>query len=395
MSFYSSLAYRYRPAISEVCEIVRENYYDVGATENFALACKKAERDFPRFLNARDTVHLINDLLSYIQTSHLALFDPEENTKLWFHESLDNGIRARDINGFVIVYEVLAKSSAEKAGIKIGDEILTIDQNEIRGSTELTGRSGDFVVVRNEHTQSIKVIAEKYEEDESLKIIEIDKTHAVLRVKSFLSPFFETEKLLPIVKELRGFSNVIIDLRGNIGGSFPAMMRLLSIFTCEPTLVGKLLVSEQHQTREEDLKDNLDIESQISQIEKVQTLNLRTLKPSVCLRDNLLVLIDHGTASVSEIFADGLKQAGRAEVLGQSSAGEVVMAKWFSIVSLGASSEGSAFSLSVPIANFENSKLQKLEDVGIRPDIYLEYSFENAIHGVDSWIDEILKLRHK
>ncbi len=394
-SFYSSLVYRYRPTIDEVCTIVVDNYFDLSATEKFARACEKAKHEFPQFASAHSTVQIINDLLSNIQTSHLNLFEPEESTKIWFHESIDNGIRARDISGFVVIFEVLQGSAAEKAGLKKGDEILSVDQNEIHLSLDIVGRSGDFIVVRNEHTLSVTVLAEKYEEDESLVVQRIDETHAVLRVKSFLSPFFESEKFSPIVKELRKYPNLLIDLRGNIGGSFPAMMRLMSVFICEPQFVGRLTVSPQHLVPEEDLKDDLETESQLAQIERVQILNLRTFKLKRCLNSRLSVLVDRNTSSVSEIFADGLHQLKRAQIAGQPTAGEVVMAKWFLISSLGTISDGTGYSLSVPIADYENLKLKKLEEVGIRPDIFLDYNFERALLGNDSWIDEILKLRHK
>ena len=179
-----------------------------------------------------------------------------------------------------------------------------------------------------------------------------------------------------------------------MAGVFPGMMRLLSAFSCEPELVGSLLISKKHQLPEVELKDELDVESQLAQIQSAQKLNLRSFKPLVCLRPHLWILVDHQTASVSEIFVDHLKQTKRAQVLGQLTAGEVVMAQWFSIASLGQSG-GASYSLSVPIADYENFRYQKLEEAGVRPDIFLDYDLESALTGRDSWIDEILKMRHK
>ncbi len=395
LSFYESLAYRYRPAIDEACQIVSENYFDSAAIENFSLACEKAKLEFPKFLSAQAAAKTISELLSYINTSHLALFDPTENDQIWLHESLDNGIRARNIGGYAVVSEVLPKSPAEKVDIKVGDIILSVDSQQIADAKEIRGRSGLLMLLRHDFAREVRIRAEKFAEDDSLRVEILQEGVALLRVKSFLSSFFETEKLSPIINELKAFPNIIVDLRGNIGGSFPAMMRLLATFACEPELVGSLMISKRHEDPEVDLNDDLKVESQLEQIRRAQKLNLRLHEPAVCLKAHLWILIDHQTASVSEIFVDHLQQTKRARVAGQLTAGEVVMAQWFSIESLGTKPNGSTYSLSVPIADYANFKLQRIEEVGVHPDVFLEYELATALRGRDSWIDEILKMRHK
>ena len=54
-----------------------------------------------------------------------------------------------------------------------------------------------------------------------------------------------------------------------------------------------------------------------------------------------------------------------------------------------------AYSLSVPIADYQNHKLVRLEDIGVPPNTFLNYKFADSLQGRDSWIDEILKMRHK
>ncbi len=204
------------------------------------------------------------------------------------------------------------------------------------------------------------------------------------------SDFYQA-KLDAIIDQAHGFQELIVDLRGNIGGSFPAMLRLLSAFSCRSELVGHLLISSSHQTPVVELKDDLDTESQLLQIADAQKISLRTHPGHACYRNKLWVMVDHQTSSVSEIFADHIQESQRGAVVGEVTAGQVVMAKWFGLDSF----EGEAYSLSVPIANYQNFKLQELEELGVRPQKNLFYNLPEALLGADSWVDEILKMRHK
>ncbi len=389
-SFLSLTMYQFRPAIDEACQIVLENYFDQSALQNFEKSCADAKLQFPKFMSAPATAKYINEILGGLKVSHLFLYEPEENLQIWFHEAVDNGLRARDINGSVVIFEVLKGSSAEKAGILKGDQLVSVDQREIHFASDLFGLSGLFTLIRQNHAVQVKIAASKFEEDDSLEVRPINSDLAVLRVKSFLSADFEQEKLDAVIRKTLAYPELVIDLRGNIGGSFPAMIRLLSAFTCRDDWIGSLIISKTHPIAELELKDDLETESQLSQIESAQKITLKTHKARQCYLKKLWVMTDHQTSSVSEIFADHLQSHHRARVLGEVTAGQVVMAKWFAMTTLGRQ----GFSLSVPIAQYINSHSQALEEIGVRPEKNLFYSLPVELSGHDSWVDEILKMRH-
>src|SRR5690606_14906292 len=93
---------------------------------------------------------------------------------------------------------------------------------------------------------------------------------AHLRLSSFLPQYFEREKWLDIVSSLAPYERLIIDLRGNSGGSFPAMLRVLSTFFCTSEEIGSLTRSSVAIEHEEEeaavLADTLISDLQLRQL---------------------------------------------------------------------------------------------------------------------------------
>jgi C-terminal processing protease CtpA/Prc len=163
-------------------------------------------------------------------------------------------------------------------------------------------------------------------------------------------------------------------------------LRTLSPFRCETPFIGSLyhmLRGSANSTLE--LTDTLDAENQIRQLDQATWLELRAFSTYGCFNGPTVVLVDSGTMSTAEIFTEAFSHRPRSTILGQPTAGEVVMARWFPVMSL-----GEDYSLSIPIAGYVTASGAEIEGIGVFPARNLFYDLGKALSGHDSWMDDAL-----
>jgi C-terminal processing protease CtpA/Prc len=382
----------YRRAALEVCDLIANHYHRRHDDDvvRFIRDCR-AEAENQSFLYSKaDNIRRINLRLERLGTSHMAVYNPDENRVLWDHVGLDTGIRSRFVEEYLIVHRVLPGSPAERAGLKPGDILLELNESEITSPQEAQAGRGVFRIARQQKKGDFlelefEIHPEKVAEDMSAFVKRLPDGVSVLRVPSFLPRYFEDGSWKALLEPLRSSRHVILDVRENSGGSFPAMMRLLSAFHCEPRLVGQILrPPSAHLKLQTDLLDTLDTSSQLTQIQEYTRVNLRTFGGYSCYDGPVTVLIDSGTSSVAEIFAQAFFSRPRSRVWGQPSAGQVVMARWFSVMAFG----GEDYSISIPIAGFVSVEGVELERKGVMPQRLLHHKAASSLEGRDFWIEE-------
>ncbi len=104
-----------------------------------------------------------------------------------------------------------------------------------------------------------------------------------------------------------------------------------------------------------------------------------------CYRGPVRVLVDAGTSSVAEIFAEALGARLKTGLYGQPTAGQVVMARWFPLPALG----NESFVISIPIAGYKTASGAELEESGVHPTTYLYYDLRRSLEGRDSWLEQV------
>ncbi len=158
------------------------------------------------------------------------------------------------------------------------------------------------------------------------------------------------------------------------------MLRALSPFMCQPREVGRIWRQKRAGSKPpQELHDDLSADAQLEQVTASDEVILKTFDGYGCFRGKTLVLVDQNTSSVSEIFAHAMPR-----VWGLLTAGQVVMARWFSISSLG----GGDYAMSIPIAGFRAPNGDEIERQGVRPSKVLTYDLKQALKGVDNWVSE-------
>jgi carboxyl-terminal processing protease len=219
------------------------------------------------------------------------------------------------------VISPLPKSPAERAGVKAGDLILKIIDkannvdkdttdislneavNLIRGKigTEVTlnmfreGKAAPYDVVLKRENIVVPSIELEWKEQNGKKV-------AWIKLYKFTERLFtewpEKVEEIKAEKAKGNFGGVIIDLRNNPGGFLQASVLVASDFIKEGVIVTQ--------------KSSDGSEEKYNVVEGMGNL----------LNDKLVVLINGGSASASEILAGALKEYNRAKLVGEKSFGK-------------------------------------------------------------------------
>lgn len=380
----------YRKGSLRVCQLIGEHYHrrEESAVQEFLKNCALDVRAESFFLARDEIIARINRRLEALGTSHLSFYSPSENREIWENTSRDTGIRSRLVDAYLVVHNVLAKSPAARAGVRPGDVLEGLNGRWITTPHQAQTGSGVFTIMRRSQKIEQRVEAEELQEDLSPLLTDLGNGGAILKIPSFLPRYFDHAFWRSLSRQFPRIKQMVIDVRGNSGGSFPAMLRALSPFRCEHPLIGSLYQPLRKDLRSDaDLENRLDAESQLELLEKFRRVNLRTFMDYGCFNGPVTVLIDSDTSSVAEIFAQAFFSRPRSRIWGQPSAGRVVMARWFSVPEFGSEE----FAVSIPIAGYQTSDGLDLESQGIYPQHVLHYDVGRALEGRDSWLEEAVR----
>ena len=164
--------------------------------------------------------------------------------------------------------------------------------------------------------------------------------------------FFQLNSYTEFVEHLNklrenGINGLVLDLRGNPGGLLDQSIKISNIF-----LENKLIVS----TRGKDSRMDIDFFSE-------NNFGVKYNGP-------VIVLIDSGSASASEIVAGALKNNNRAIVIGENSFGKGTVQEVYE------QADGAAIKLT--IAEYLNPKNYKVHENGVKPHIqFIKGKVEN------------------
>ena len=343
------------PLIAQETKRVKSTY------ENLDLFGDIFERIRSSYVEEIDEEKLIESAISGMLSSldpHSSYMAPEDFSTMQVQtrgEFGGLGIEVTQENGFVKVVSPIDDTPADKAGVEAGDFITKVDGESTLGKTldeavdKMRGPVGSEII--------ITIVREGIDEPFDISIIrdtiEIKAVKArtegktiVLRVSSFTSKTYPNlkdslEKEIKSSGGLENINGVVVDLRNNPGGLLNQAIRVSDAFLNS----GEIVSTRGRGTRD-------------SERYNATPGDLTNGKPVV-------VLINGGSASASEIVAGALQDHQRAIIVGTKSFGKGSVQ---TIIPL--SSDGAAMRLTT--ARYYTPSGRSIQSLGVSPDILVE-----------------------
>ena len=272
----------------------------------------------------------------------------EETTGEFDGVGIELGVKGDQL----VVVSPIADSPAERSGIAAGDRVFAIDGASTRdmGLTDaiqrLKGAAGTKVVLqimRDGFTapQSLTILRERVRTQSVVwKVVDPAKGFALVQVKTFQD---RTDAALKKAldgarQELKGeIRGLVLDLRNDPGGLLDQAVKVADRFLRE----GVIVSTEGRSKRG-------------AEVERAHEKDTEPGYP-------IVVLVNRGTASASEIVAGALQDHGRAVILGTQTFGKG------SVQSLIDLEDGSGLKLTV--ARYFTPKHRSIQELGITPDV--------------------------
>jgi hypothetical protein len=182
---------------------------------------------------------------------------------------------------------------------------------------------------------------------------------AVLKLRSFDDGAYDRAEMERLVAEASKAPAIILDLRGNSGGAVGNLAHCISLFVREGTSVGVYVTRETARAfeRERGTPPASAVEAAAWTTRKFTVRRNPVPVPAV----PLAVLVSRSSASASEIVAAALRDHANAAVVGQPTAGKVLLSTHARLPH--------GFELQIPTADYVTTKGVRLEGSPIRPHI--------------------------
>ncbi len=317
----------------------------------------------------------IEGLAASYDDPYTTFFPPEEAKN--FEETVSGnfggvGMEVGIRDSTLVVIAPLKNTPAYRAGVKAGDKIIKIDD------TESSGLSVDKAVklIRGEKGTTVVLTLARENIEEPLKVsmvrdaIEIPTVDSelrkdgvfVLRLYNFsaLSPGLFRQGLREFIES--GSDKLILDLRNNPGGYLEAAVDMASWFLP----AGKVIVQEDFG------KDR--------EAENYRSKGYNIFREGL----GMVILINGGSASASEILAGALRDHDKAILVGEKSFGKGSVQELIKL-------PGNT-SLKVTVARWLTPNGTSISGGGIKPDVEIKISAEDEKKLIDTQLEKAAEI---
>lgn len=342
----------------QVWKLVNSKYVD---HTNNQQDWKRWKNKYDKVINTNEDAYVaIQTMLASLNDPYTKFLDPkefEDETSSIKGSLKGIGVQIGLREGKLVIIAPIEDTPGEKAGLLAEDEILEIDGQSTKGITidkaadRIRGEEGTFVTLlikrKNQENKTYKIQRAEIEiKSVSVKVPEkaqLDDCVGYIRLSSFISKnaTSEFESALNQYKNKKGF---IIDLRSNPGGLLSNAILISDMF-----LDGGIIVSTVDR---DGYKETTRA-----------TRRYVTDKP-------IVILINKGSASASEIFSGAMKDNKRALLVGENSFGKGLVQEVNKLMG------GSG--ANITIQKYLTPNGTDINKKGIAPDVTVELTEENV-----------------
>lgn len=317
----------------------------------------------------------ITGMMQALGDEHSSYMDPQDYEDA--NASLDGsyegiGAYVDTTTPFLTVISPIPGSPAEHAGLKPGDQVVAIDGEDM---SDTTAEAARLKVLGPAGTTVHLTILRKGEED----LIEVDIVRAQIVIASSSGKMLEndiayvqvttfgsntTPELLTALNDVMAQNpkGIILDLRNNGGGFLSTSVEVTSQFLAE----GVVLYEEYGdgtRTTYDVIPGGLATDVNIP----------------------MVVLINEGTASASEIVSGALQDHGRAKLVGVVSYGKGSVQNWIPLT-------GDNGAVRITIAKWLTPNEKTIHKIGLTPDYEVEMTDEDRTAELDPQLDKAVEV---
>jgi carboxyl-terminal processing protease len=379
-----------RAIFEQVWATINEKYYDASLNGvDWGAVKKKYAARLENAVSETDFYALLDRMAGELHDSHTRVYSPAQRDERRKQKRADVGLSLKEIKGVVAIFSVAPDSEAARAGIKAGMIVRAINNRPVRRAmAEAREAVG---VSSSERATQLRVLS-KLLTGEPETVLNLELADSGSRIYKFTltrrtvsSKPQVTRQILPsgvaylkfgkfdeeiekniedALRDLKDAPALILDLRGNGGGDGEVGLRFAGHFFNDKITVARIVtrdgkppVAEMPMTLEAGKKD-----AQIFS------------RPVV-------ILVNEGTASTSELITNAFQEQKRAVVFGTNSCGCVLAFLDFKPLKGGGDLTLSEF-------GFITAKGKKLEGAGVVPDKIVPLNLKDIRRGRDAALEE-------
>jgi carboxyl-terminal processing protease len=273
---------------------------------------------------------------------------------------------------YLTITSPIPGSPAERSGLLPGDQVVAIDGEDMTGINAEVARTK----VLGPANTVVHLTILREGEDE---LLEFDVTREKISIKSASGEMLEndiayvqvttfgdktTPELLATLKQLmpQNPKGIILDLRNNGGGFLSTSVEVTSQF-----LADGVVLYEQYGDG------------------KRTTYNVIPGGMATDTNIPMVVLINEGSASASEIVAGALQDSGRAKLVGATSFGKGSVQNWIPL-------SGDNGAVRITIAKWLTPNENTIHEIGLTPDVAVERTEEDFKADLDPQLDKAVEV---